>query len=419
MTAGSDRKANEEAAMLFFDGAPVPEGQAVWCRVTAEPALHVTFPGAIRVDGDGSGPLTSSGPPSGSSVPPLARPLTRSMKKSNFTAKSTPKPGTEDFIVPIQNTSDIAWIQRRAVKYDGVAMLAPASSHERQLLRAFEKWDKTVARIGPSARFVTIDLPGGWRFAPFDTHVAMGEGVVPMCDLQQVTLARLRLCRTLDDVLAIATPARLVQLLYGDRGAKTLVEPLADAIVRALAVSEKSDRSPTMTSIALSCAAAPLVDPGRVAKILAWDDSGHNLLPPSATTDFSEDLRVAVGRYADVSRRFRLIESLWNETLSRRLHAQSTRDVLAKEMRKSSPKMSRAADELRQSIRSIGQLPEKACNLAALGLVDFFMSEYILAEAKFVLQSSRNRKVRPSTPSILRDRLGNNSGTIPALYAEV
>jgi hypothetical protein len=124
-------------------------------------------------------------------------------------------------------------------------------------------------------------------------------------------LGQLVLCRDLDEVLAIGTPAQLVKTLFGPAAAKTLVEPFGDALVRGLARAK-----PTLSSIAFALASATLLDPARLVSVLGFEDEGFELLPLTDISHLEDDLTTTVGTYRDAGRRLALLTSLWNESLS-------------------------------------------------------------------------------------------------------
>jgi hypothetical protein len=124
-------------------------------------------------------------------------------------------------------------------------------------------------------------------------------------------------CHDLDEVLAIGTPAQLVRLLFGESGTKALVEPFGDALVRGLARSIPGLSSPSsVSSIAFAMACTNVLDPQRLAKILALDDGGYNLCASLDLTSFADDITTVVGSYRDANRRLQLLTSLWAQTLA-------------------------------------------------------------------------------------------------------
>ncbi len=184
-------------------------------------------------------------------------------------------------------------------------------------------------------------------------------------------------CRDLDAVLRLGSPAQLVKLLFGPAAAKTLVEPFGDALVRGLARP-----TPTLSSIAFALACSSLLDPGRIATVLALDDEGFDLVPLEHIDALDEDLALTIGTYRDRTRRLTLLTTLWHESLAwSRAHATADRFV--------ADALTLASKQPAEiSITASPSLSKRETNLMAL---EWMLQKHLSAEAEMARCVSQGR----------------------------
>jgi hypothetical protein len=207
---------------------------------------------------------------------------------------------------------DVLDAQREAgAAWDGVGVLGPSGASIGAASAALDRWQGLVSQVGPALRWASPDVGDGWRVIPLDADIASGRALIPATEPPATVLARLRLCRDLDDVLAIAPPARLVRLLFGSRGSKDLVEPLGEALLDGLV------RLPArFAPITLAVAAAPLLDPTRLATVLSWRDDGLGVLGTDDVDGLAADLAAVLTPYPP-ARRVSLLGDLWSDVHAR------------------------------------------------------------------------------------------------------
>jgi hypothetical protein len=223
--------------------------------------------------------------------------------------------------------------------------------------------------------------------------------ILTLVDPRREALAAIRACKTLDAVLALDSPARLVARLFGDNASKTLFDPLSEALLRGL-MNRDEHGVLSYGSIALASAASGILDAGRLATVLSWDDCGLDIAPVDAPEDFAADLHVVIGHYRDPRRRLKLLDSLWQDVCKRALRTRSEGQFVAEVMSQAKGATKNAQRYVRESFNNAKLT--KTTNDAAAMIFEWHVHRFVMAEHRMVVAAAHDRSVDLTTADWLR-----------------
>ncbi len=216
--------------------------------------------------------------------------------------------------------------------------------------------------------------------------------VLKLEDPRHDVLAQLRSCVDLDAVLGIDTPVRLVARLFGSNASRSLIEPLGDAIMRDLVAGRNR-----FSSVAFASATSELLDPGRLATVLTWEDEGFDLMPDESPTDVADDLRTVVGHYVDPKRRLALLHAVWRDTVEVNRFALRAEEFLATAKREAALVVAKARVSIEEAFESAARtMPRRPC---AAMFVEWHIQEYLQAQAAMMRYAAAGRAVDIELPS--------------------
>ncbi len=208
---------------------------------------------------------------------------------------------------------------------------------------------------------------------------------IPLADPAAEALFRLRACTEIEAVEALGTPQELTLRLFGAQATKTLYAPLADALLRGL-----TRPSPTFSSIALASAAAHLLDPTRLVKVLSWDDNGFDIVSPADPSGLRMDVETVLGKYVDANRRLHLLESMWHDVIDRNLRFAAAEENVAAVYQLAAKRNGRAPSEIVDTFRNASRT--MATHEAAAMLLEWHIQNFFAAHAGFVRFATRGRR---------------------------